>query len=148
MTEERDLIAEARERRKPLHDAAEALELAAAAPAGTGDVWRNRLRDVLDQVEGALDDHVAKTEGPEGLYAELQQSAPRLSNDIALLTKDHIKLRAAISRVRDLLDADDRDVDAIREAIVDLLGRIVRHRQKGADLVYEAYSVDIGGEGL
>jgi hypothetical protein len=26
-----------------------------------------------------------------------------------------------------------------------LLGRIVRHRQLGADLVWEAYNLDIGG---
>jgi hypothetical protein len=27
-----------------------------------------------------------------------------------------------------------------------LLGLLVRHRQRGSDLVYEAYELDIGGE--
>ena len=36
-------------------------------------------------------------------------------------------------------------VEAVRVAAVDVLGAISRHRQKGADLVWEAYSVDIGG---
>ena len=26
-----------------------------------------------------------------------------------------------------------------------LLGQLTRHRQRGADLIYEAYQVDIGG---
>ena len=26
-----------------------------------------------------------------------------------------------------------------------LLGRLVRHRQRGSDLLYEAWAVDIGG---
>ena len=36
-------------------------------------------------------------------------------------------------------------VEAIRESLVDVLRSISRHRQRGADLVYEAYHVDIGG---
>lgn len=147
MPDNRDLIAEARERRKPLHDAAEELELAAAAPAGTGDVWKDRLRAALDDVKTALDDHVAKTEGPDGLYQELQDNAPRLSNDIDWLTADHARLYSRIETVRGLLDDDGFDVEEVRESIVGLLGAIVRHRQIGADLVYEAYHVDIGGQG-
>ena len=38
-------------------------------------------------------------------------------------------------------------VAARREAATELVGRIVRHRQRGADLIYEAYEVDIGGQG-
>ena len=32
-------------------------------------------------------------------------------------------------------------------AATELVGRVVRHRQRGADLIYEAYEVDIGGSG-
>jgi hypothetical protein len=31
--------------------------------------------------------------------------------------------------------------------VIGLLGRLTIHRQKGADLVYDAYNVDIGGRG-
>ena len=34
---------------------------------------------------------------------------------------------------------------AIREQALELLAAIVRHRHLGADLLYEAYDVDIGG---
>ena len=37
-------------------------------------------------------------------------------------------------------------VDARRHDVTRLLGRLAHHRQQGADLTYEAYGVDIGGE--
>ena len=42
---------------------------------------------------------------------------------------------------------DDDAVEAHREACIRLLGRLVRHRQRRSDLIYEAYAVDIGGSG-
>ena len=48
-----------------------------------------------------------------------------------------------------LRDCDDTcdttTVDSIRLAMVDLVRLISRHRQAGADLVCEGYTVDIGG---
>jgi len=38
-------------------------------------------------------------------------------------------------------------IDPVRDDLQRLLGRIVRHRQHGADLVWEAYAVDIGSAG-
>ena len=38
-------------------------------------------------------------------------------------------------------------VPVFREEVTTLMGQLVRHRQKGTDLVYEAYDVDLGGSG-
>jgi hypothetical protein len=38
------------------------------------------------------------------------------------------------------------DVDTVRDRGTALLGQLVRHRQRGSDLIYEAYSAEIGGE--
>ncbi len=38
------------------------------------------------------------------------------------------------------------DVDGVRSSGTALLGRLVRHRQRGSDLVLGAYEFDIGGE--
>jgi hypothetical protein len=38
------------------------------------------------------------------------------------------------------------DVDTVRDLGTALLARLVRHRQRGSDLIYEAYTADIGGE--
>ena len=35
----------------------------------------------------------------------------------------------------------------VRALGVSLLGLLIRHRQKGADLIYEAYQVDLGSGG-
>lgn len=146
--QDRDVIAEARRRRQPLHDAAYALEDAAAAPAGTGPVWGDRLRKALDVVSAALDDHIERTEGPNGLYREIQDSAPRVANDVRLLTKDHAVIRGTLDELELILQAhaDGSDATLIRELVMDILRRIIRHRQIGADLVYQAYHVDIGGQ--
>jgi hypothetical protein len=41
------------------------------------------------------------------------------------------------------LPVDSAGVAKVREDVTGLLGALVRHRQTGADLVYEAYQVDI-----
>ena len=38
------------------------------------------------------------------------------------------------------------DVEGVRDLGTALLGRLIRHRQLGSDLIYEAYTADIGGE--
>jgi hypothetical protein len=37
-------------------------------------------------------------------------------------------------------------VDRVRELGTALLARLLRHRQRGSDLIYEAYQAEIGGE--
>lgn len=39
------------------------------------------------------------------------------------------------------------DLAAHRDEITTLIHRLVKHRQRGSDLIYEAYEVDIGGSG-
>ena len=67
---------------------------------------------------------------------------------MARLTHDHARIRGLVdellARVRG--QEGDGDVDHVRELGTTLLGARVRHRPRGADLVFEAYQVDIGGE--
>ena len=142
---------EARRRRAPLREAASDLELAISAPVGPGAVWRDRVRESLARVQVALKQHIKDTEGEEGLYVDLREEAPRLSNLVILLTDEHGDLKEAIKESLAILDAlgddfDTDDAEPLRESVLFLLGRISRHRQKGADLVWRAYSVDIGGD--
>lgn len=141
----------ARRRRAPLREAANDLELAISAPVGTGPVWRDRVRESIARVQVALKQHINDTEGPDGLYRELQNDAPRLSNLVRLLTEEHTALKERINQALTMLEKlpktfDTEEAEPARESILLLLGRISRHRQKGADLVWRAYSVDIGGE--
>jgi hypothetical protein len=142
---------EARRRRAPLRAAAGDLERAASAPVGTGTVWRERVRESLAKVQVALKQHVKDTEGEEGLYIELRDDAPRLTNLVILLTDEHTEIKDAIRDCLATLEAlpeefETEDAEPVRESILFLLGKIARHRQKGADLIWRAYSVDIGGD--
>ncbi len=41
--------------------------------------------------------------------------------------------------------SDAWPLDAARDDMQRFIGTVIRHRQRGADLVWEAYNVDIGG---
>jgi ssDNA-binding replication factor A large subunit len=87
---------------------------------------------------------VHEVEGPEGLLAEMVLKAPRLSKRAKRLSEEHPDLRAQIVGVSDLV-ADGAVAD-VRARTLEVLVAIARHRQDGADLVYDSYILDIGGE--
>ena len=64
------------------------------------------------------------------------------------LTEDHGVIKEHLEALLALVDGSGgtEDVEQVRALGTSLLGRIVRHRQRGADLVYEAYEVDVGGD--
>lgn len=141
----------ARKRRQQLREAASALELAIAAPARTGSVWRDRVHRKLLDVRRALEDHIAEVDGPGGLAEQISEERPRLINPMGLLSAEHGDLREKVANILKIIGrmpAKLREADAagVREAVMALIGQISRHRQKGADLVFDAYNVDIGGE--
>jgi hypothetical protein len=43
------------------------------------------------------------------------------------------------------IGADGWPLDQARDDLQRFIGQVIRHRQRGADLVWEAYNVDIGG---
>jgi hypothetical protein len=142
---------EARKRRQPLRDAASALERAIASAAGTGVQWRGRVRTQLQEVREALEDHVAEVERPGGLVEQITMDAPRMMKLMNRLLAEHDDMRQEISRIVQAIgeasaDLTEEQVLEARSAVMALLAIIARHRQQGADLLYEAYNVDIGGD--
>ena len=126
-----------------------ALEDALAAPATTDrSRWAQRVQAALVEVAGDFRAHIEMTEGPTGLYREVLTTSPRLSGTVDRLTHEHLLISGQIDRLLTRLDAPPTiaDVDGVRGPGTILLGRLVRHRQRGSDLVYEAYEFDIGGE--
>ena len=138
----------ARTRRAELLAAITALEAALAAPA-RDPVWVARIQASTDRLATAFDDHVEATEGPDGMYADILRTAPRLHFAVARLAAEHDDAKVAIVALGKLVDdlsGPDRDaIERIRDEGTDLLARLGRHRQRGADLVFEAYEQDIGG---
>ncbi|HSR44906.1 MAG TPA: hypothetical protein VLT15_06720 [Acidimicrobiia bacterium] len=138
--------------RAVLLDAAAGLEFAIASPIGRGAAWREHVDGELHRLRGALADHTREVEGEDGLLADLVHQAPRLSNRVKMLKKEHRELDEQIGEIIHMLGAMPMDgledaTEDIRERTLALLGKVSRHRQKGADLVYRAYDIDIGGLG-
>jgi hypothetical protein len=149
--QETGLLLELRRRRAELRASMGALERALASPAGTGlsAAWSARLRDALRALYDDFADHVAITEGPQGLYSELGQESPRLAHRIQRLTEEHVEIARQLEQLLTWTDVGDDarpDIPQARRAGTQLLVALMHHRQRGADLVFEAYEVDMGGE--
>ena len=137
-------------RRADLHQAILGLERAAAQPAsGREEQWQVSVIAALEDLEAEIVDHIEVTEREHGLYDEIIDVAPRLSRNIELLRGEHPEMHEATATLRArLASAPPRDGQAVtetREAIGVVLAQLVSHRRRGADLLWEAYSLDTGG---
>ncbi|BCB79716.1 hypothetical protein GCM10022251_40500 [Phytohabitans flavus] len=138
-------LAVARRHRVALLHSIQAFARALAAPAGDPG-WRPRVSTRLLGLRGAFAEHIVLTEGPDGLYAELLDHAPRLAHGVHVLVREHAAVATAMSALQRQVDQPGPSVEELRACSSDLLRELSRHRQRGADLVYEAYETDIGGE--
>jgi phage shock protein A len=143
-------LAETARRRADLHHALIAVEKAISSPAiGREADWSKEVVVQLQDLGHTIDEHVEVTERSEGLYDEISHRAPRLATKIDRLRAEHPELRDATTALTAKLEVtpigDGWQLQEARDELQRLLGRIVRHRQLGADLVWEAYNLDIGG---
>jgi hypothetical protein len=138
-------LAAARRHRAELLQSIHQFERALAVPAGDPG-WHRQVADHLAGLREAVTEHVVVTEGPHGLYGELLDHAPRLCRGVSMLIREHAALLSAADALHARLADPAVPVELARGWASDLLRELSRHRQRGADLVYEAYATDIGGE--
>ncbi len=141
-----ELLPELRGRRDRLRRATLALEEAASAPAAA-DVaaWGRTIAGRLDLFATAFDEHVAITEGDDGLFRELVEASLEVTSAVDRLRRDHVTMQAELDRARSHA-AEVRDragIEELRRAILQLAESVFKHRQRGSDLLYDAYSVDV-----
>lgn len=138
-------------RRSELHASTDGLSQALSMPyAGREDAWLRTSNQALRLLRQDIEEHIATTESDSGIHQEIISLEPRLANMVSRLTADHEALLERTSMMAVLFHtAQTKPMDicvaALRDegkVVVDLL---TRHRQRGADLVYEAYAFDIGG---
>ena len=143
-----DAFARSREKRRGVTAACADLEQALARPAAQDPRrWSEeavlRLRELAD----AFSRHAEQSEGPGGLLTEIIGEAPRLANAVKQIEAEHRQVLSDIDQLKTaashLEDADA--VRSFREHSLLVLRAISAHRQRGAELIYEAYSVDIQG---
>jgi len=137
-----------RVRRAELREALDALERALAAPAaGRAVIWGEAVHASAIGLADDFGAHIEVTEGPGGLYDAILSGDLRLANAVAVLTAAHGVIAVEIAELvaNSAAPVTSDDVDALRERGTKLLGHLIRHRQRGADLIYEAFESDIGG---
>src|SRR5262249_36154881 len=116
------------------------------------DRLRDRLRDLedveptavaplLDPLRAAFDDHVEFSEGPDRLFVELRGDWVEGAPEIDRLCREHVAIRSAIDQVQQQVDAGNDE--ATRAGVRHLTKLLHQHRQRGADLLYNAYNVDV-----
>ena len=148
-TPEQQLLNELRRRRAELLESMGAVEQALAAPApGRETHWAERVHVALVELAADFGEHIDITEGTTGVYGEVLVTAPRLHGAVARLTSEHVLIKDQVEDSISAAGAPDiaEHVDEVRELATALLARLGRHRQRGADLIFEAYQADIGGE--
>lgn len=138
------ILAEARRRREGVRSCMAALEAAIAGAidpeAGLSiDAWWRAVEGPLARLSVAFERHVALTEKPGGLFAEIIEDAPRLAHACRDLELEHEAIRGALAAIRKL-GAKAEEAGA---PVAEVLGMLGQHRHRGANLLFEAYSVDV-----
>jgi hypothetical protein len=131
----------ARARRERLLHALLELEEALTAPASR-ERWLPDVAAAVASMRETILDHVAESEAPDGLLAQIAEVSSWLGPRVAALRAEHDHLVAAA----DALAADCAGAttpDAVAEDAWALLETVSRHRRRGADLLYDAYSLDV-----
>lgn len=127
-------------RRQELYDAMRLLERAVARPSGLAD-WRIDIEAALHDLRSALSEHVAQVEGGGGLFEQVLAHAPHLASEIDSLRRDHRELLETCNQALSM--SADWEPLLLRRRVNVLLARLALHRQQGAELLFDAYNVDL-----
>jgi hypothetical protein len=144
-----DAFARSRAHRRGVRKASLDLEEAMARPAGLdAGSWSTEVAERYRNLIEAFRYHVQQSEGPEGLLPEIVATAPRLAHAVERVKEEHRTLLVDMDRLHAAaITGGLSDIEAMRQEALDLLQELAAHRQRGSDLIYEAYLVDVeGGE--
>jgi hypothetical protein len=144
--ENREVLDAVRIRRDDLYEAILGLERALAVPAGDApDAWGEVLAAPIARLVEVIDAHVDGTEGPGGLFEQIRDDAPHLLPVVERLGAEHTPLEVAASTlgVHAAAVTTDAEVDDVRDEALDLVRRLLEHRHHGAELLFDAYQVDV-----
>ena len=128
-----------------------ALEVAISSPAAKRiPDWTRQVTKEAVAVRDAWDKHIDVTEKPGGLYEEIVTLSPRLAGTLDRLRNEHPEITESVTQMVARLEhveigGLEWPLDDARDDLQRFIGKVIRHRQRGADLVWEAYNVDIGG---
>jgi len=135
-----------RRRRAELRESIAMVRAAIAGPPDSPVVWGERVQQEVARLALDFVEHIDVTEGAGGLHETIVVNSPRLQHAVDVLTAEHDEMEADIAELVMAVEPPvmARDVEAVTVRTTILLDRLVKHRQRGADLVYEAFQQDLG----
>jgi hypothetical protein len=142
-----DAFERSRAHRRGVRKASLELEEAIARPAGQdASKWWAETGASCQTLIEAFRYHMEQSEGRDGLLPEIVATAPRLAGAVDQVKREHRNLLVQMDRLQAAAGAGGLgDVEAVRRWALDLLQALAAHRQRGSDLIYEAYLVDVEG---
>jgi hypothetical protein len=128
-----------------LRDAARRFQDAAENVTAERAAWIAAVGAALSGLGSAWEEHVRFTEGPDGLFEELLDDSVEVAPEIDRLRRDHEVLDAAMARARVLLTSPTAGPDDTKllHSLTGIAKQVDQHRRRGADLLYQVYSVDV-----
>lgn len=133
-------------RRDALYAAMLGLEQAMAAASGDDPAgWAARAETAALALRATWRRHVTDTEAPDGIFASVVADSPRSIPAADRLRAEHPPLGTAVDALVAALAGvrDPAGVEQVRRDALDLLRGLLAHRHRGAELVHEAYQVDL-----
>jgi hypothetical protein len=133
--------------RGQLREASERFQAAAADVTAAPDAWILAVGGALSGLGDAWSAHVDFTEAPDGLFDELLDESFEVAPEVDHLRRDHEVLVAAMNRARELLASPTAGPDDTKllQSLAGISKQVDQHRRRGADLLYQVYSVDVSG---
>jgi hypothetical protein len=129
-------------RRRDLYEAMRLLEARAARASGQAD-WTEQIEEALANLESALERHIEEIEADDGLFNQVIDHAPHLESAVGSLRDEHEAMLNACRDALDLASSGRSTPSALRRNVLDVLQLVLIHRQTGAELLFDAYNVDI-----
>lgn len=125
------------------------LEAALATAAPDREPLRAQpVAEMLEAVADALAEHVASTEDPDGLFAEIDDTWPTMAYHIERLRREHGELigqaRALALRVEYSVKHDSLHFHDFRLRAALLLTELRHHRAAEWELIHESFFVELG----
>lgn len=137
--------------RKALMASMSGLEASLARPCGrNGDAWISEVSASMDVLRDEVLRHIETHEGPGSFHEEVLSSQPHLAPRVNKLQREHVTANTIVAELQEeLMKSQNAEVPNpcatdIRKLGSELLMLLVRHRQSGADLVWESVNLDLG----
>jgi septal ring factor EnvC (AmiA/AmiB activator) len=144
---QREAISTNRADRERSLDALHALESCAAnAAPGRETDWLAPVRAALEALENALDEQEQNSAVSHSTLSDIEHEDPRLRNRVVQLRRRHRELQLRVGELLSQLDELSTSIDFadIRRRLERLAAELRYQQAREADLVYEAYTVDLG----